>query len=224
MLISICCVYSIIVTHTVSVINSFLACLSVIHLVVTWTLNGIHAELNPCSGNSRVSDFRLNKGTMFYFYPCLKERRLTHHKVIISASHVWRKKSDVSVRNRQTAAEVNPCWSIMRSPYLQPTKPLTRSLTPVPPPSIRPSVGGLPSTGQTDQVKSAIPIQGQERYADLTSETAAHFARSIPQDKRKGWEPSVCFLREGRVLATHSMTFALVSDCVMLLGNGKGFA
>lgn len=131
-------------------------------------------------------------------------------------------KSDVSVRNRQTAAEVNPCWSIMRSPYLQPTKPLTGSLTPVPPPSIRPS----PSTGQTDQVKSAIPIQGQEWYADLTSETAAHFARSIPQDRKEGMrnEDCVCFLREGRVLATHSMIFALVSDCVLLLGNGKGFA
>lgn len=63
--------------------NSWRICLSVsvasldliLDHVHTWHLGmkGMQPELKSCSGNSTVSDFRLNKGTMFYFYPCLRK-------------------------------------------------------------------------------------------------------------------------------------------------------
>lgn len=64
-------------------------------------MNGIQAELNPCSGNSTVSDFRLNKGTMFYFYPCLrKEGWLTRTPKLLLVPHMCGEEKAMCVRAR----------------------------------------------------------------------------------------------------------------------------
>lgn len=53
---------------------------------------------------------------MFYFYPCLRKRGLTHHnaKVIISASHVRREKLCVCpyecVEDRERQTELQQQW------------------------------------------------------------------------------------------------------------------
>lgn len=149
-------------------------------------MNGIQAERKPCSGNSTVSDFRLNKGTMFYFYPCLrKEGWLTRTSKLLlvprmcgeKAMCVWKTEREAEA----PAAVVSACRSSMRSSYLPPAKPwpglwLQHAL----PPSF-PLYRGFPLVcyRRGGQVKWAIPIQGQEPRANSPCEMAAHFGRSM---------------------------------------------
>lgn len=142
-------------------------------------VNRIQVELKPCSGNSTLSDFRLNKKTpSFCFLSLPEERRLTHQKVIISAPHVWRKTMHMCMCQRQRG------WALTahsRAVLSSACRALTRALTGVfPPPSV-PRRRGFPLVGfrQGGQVKWAIPIQGQKRRAHSPCEMAAHFGRSM---------------------------------------------
>ena len=153
-------------------------------------VNGIQAELKLCSGNSTVSDFRLNKGTMFYFYPSLrKDGWLTRMPKLLLVPHMWGEKLCVcacqSMKDRAwgraPAAVVSACRSSMRSSYLLPAKPwpgpcLLHPLSPSA--SFQP---GFPPVcyRQGSQVKWAIPIQGQECCTNSPCEMAAHFGRSM---------------------------------------------
>lgn len=154
-------------------------------------MNGIQAELNPCSGNSTVSDFRLNKGTMFYFYPCLrKEGWLTRTPKLLLVPHmcgeeklcVWRVRvcEDTEILS---SGGTGKCVQKQHEELLSAAcRALTRALTPAPPsPTSAPLYRGFPvvSDRRGGQVKWAIPIQGRERCADSPCEMAAHFARSI---------------------------------------------
>lgn len=89
---------------------------------------------------------------MFYFYPCLRKRRLTHHnaKVIISASHV-RRKIYVYVymsvwkteRDGLSSSSSGKCMQEQHEELLSAKcQALTRALTPALPPSFCPSLAG----------------------------------------------------------------------------------
>lgn len=90
---------------------------------------------------------------MFYFYPCLRKRGLTHHnaKVIISASHVRRKKLCVCPyecvedreRDRQSSSSSGKCMQEQHEELLSAAcQALTGALTPALPPSFCPSLAG----------------------------------------------------------------------------------
>lgn len=135
-------------------------------------MKGIQPELKPCSGNSTVSDFRLNKGTMFYFYPCLKKRRLTHQnaKVIISASHVFSKAMCMCVcerqRKRLSSSSSGKCIQEQHEELLSVAcQTLTRALTPVLTPSLCPSPVGLPTSLPGEMSNSHSGTGAQHRLA-----------------------------------------------------------
>lgn len=206
-------------------------------------MNGIQPELNPCSGNSTVSDFRLNKGTMFYFYPCLRrDSWLTRTPKLLLVPQMCAC-ACVCVRIKQERyTELQLQMQKQREQLLSAAcQALTRALTPAPrlPPSTPPQLAGasLPSPAdEGNQVKWAIVYSGTGTLhcpalwnaCSLCQINTPSFLSMFEIDSEGGkcaWERRfsvfVCARvrawGEGRVLAAHLMIFSLavywLSEC-----------